>query len=152
MCRSFGSLAGTLPVAALCLAIAPLSGCGFKSASLSGTVTYQGKPLTGGSVILYCEDQQIVRGIISPDGAYSIPNVPRGPCRVTVKTHTPIPSGFSLNQELPPVEDGPIPPWAGRAHRGAAANIPERYAIPEESGLTVNVNKIQTIFDIALLP
>lgn len=133
------------------IAVATCStGCGSKPAVVTGTVTYQGKPLTGGSVILYCADDQIVRGVIGPDGAYTIPNVPRGVCRVTVKTYTPIPAGFRLKQELPPVHDGPIHPSQSPALSGEA--VPERYAVPEESGLTVRVDRPQTIFDITLTP
>lgn len=134
-----------------CAMLAPLTGCGDRPASVSGTVTFQGKPLNGGSVILYCKDEQIVRGIIGADGTYSIANVPRGACRVTVKTHAPIPPGFQLRQSLPPVEDGPIAPQAN-APLAIATAIPERYAMPEESGLAVDVNCPHTIFDITLTP
>jgi hypothetical protein len=131
--------------------LAPLTGCGDRAASVSGTVTFQGRPLNGGSVILYCKDEQIVRGIIGADGSYSIANVPRGSCRVTVKTHAPIPPGFHLRQSLPPVEDGPIPPPQANS-LAIPTTIPERYAMPEESGLAVDVNRPHTLFDITLTP
>ena len=153
MISHFPKRSKVLPLLAIGLvAIVGPIGCGPKSITVSGRVTFNGKPLTGGSVILYCQDEQIVRGIIGPDGTYVIPNVPRGVCRVTVKTHTPIPPGFSLKQHLPPVEEGPTPPIVMRSKLQADIAIPERYGIPEESGLTIRVDKAQTIYDIALTP
>ena len=147
MLRSFLVSLRLLPI----VVSAALTGCQSEPASVSGTVTYDGKPLSGGFVILYCADEQIVRGIIGPDGRYSIPNVPRGACQVTVKTRLPSPLGFSLKKNIPPAEDGPTVPNVSSI-RTAVTQIPERYAIPEESGLSVKVSKADTVYDIVLVP
>jgi hypothetical protein len=128
-----------------------LAGCGGKTSSVSGKVTFQGRPLEGGSVILYCEDKQIVRGLIGPDGTYTIPNVPKGVATVTVKAHAPIPAGFQLKQQLPPSKDGPRPPLTEKI-AGEPDAVPECYGLPEESGLQVQVGPGRVVFDIDLRP
>jgi hypothetical protein len=128
------------------------TGCGAKTTAINGTVTYQGRHLTGGSVIVYCQNQQIVRGIIDSEGHYTIPNVPTGTAMVTVHSHTPIPAGFQLRQTLPPVNNGPISPSVDASKPGDAVIIPERYTVPEESGLALNVDRNNLEFNIDLKP
>ncbi len=124
-------------------------GCGRSLSTVSGRVSLQDQPVAEGSVVLYCEDQQIVRGLIGPDGAYSIPNVPRGDVRVTVVPPVRMPDGFGKKYETPPVIDGPIIPAASPDKRGPLA-IPPRYGIPEESGLSLKVVRDSIEFDIRL--
>lgn len=127
------------------------AGCGRGSLStVSGTVTFEGAPVTSGSVILYCEDQQIVHGLIGPDGSYSIPNVPRGKARATVRAHSPLPDGFRLRTQLPPTIDGPRVPGEEPLGKHATPPIPKRYEMPEESGLAVQVSQADQVFDIRL--
>jgi hypothetical protein len=118
---------------------------------VSGKVTLQGKPVCCGSVILYCEDKQIVRGVIDPDGRYSIPNVPMGRAVVTVRSHPPLPIGFETTVDLPPTRDGPILPGHAIKDSESVTVVPERYGVPEESGLRVQVSSTQVEFDIDLI-
>lgn len=127
------------------------SGCGSETATVTGRVTYQGRPVTNGSVIVYCSDKQIVRGNIGPDGAYTIPNVPRGTLAVTVQTHARIPAGLKMQQNLPPSSGGPVPPTAP-ADDTTRVFVPARYALPEESGLSVVVDRGPVTYDINLKP
>lgn len=127
------------------------SGCGSGTATISGRVTFQGKPVAGGSVIVYCSDKQIVRGIIGADGSYSIPNVPYGSAVVTVQAHSRLPQGLRLHQTVPPSSGGPIPPTAD-VNDTARVIVPQRYALPEESGLSVAVDRGQVTYDIDLKP
>lgn len=130
---------------------AAAAGCGGGTGTVAGTVTYRGKPIPSGSVVLYCADKQIVRGLIGPDGAYTIPNVPPGPAAVTVQAHARVPDGLRFRQNLPPVQDGPTPPDAAPAADKVVA-VPPRYSLPEESGLSVVVGPGPTTFDIPLRP
>jgi hypothetical protein len=141
------------PAALVVLALACLAaaGCGPNTSTLVGKVTYQGKPVTSGSVLVYCPDKQIARGIIGTDGAYTIPNVPCGRATVTVQSHTRLPSGMSLQQTLPPSSGGPIPPTVEASDR-AWVSIPPRYALPEESGLSVVADRGRVTYDIDLKP
>lgn len=126
------------------------AGCTKPETAVTGTVQYQGRPLTGGSVILYCENKQIVHGLIGPDGTYAIPNVPRGVARVTVRAHGQVPAGFNLRSQLPPVEGGPVRPDLARPARPADPVIPGRYGLPEESDLSVRVDGAGLTYDIHL--
>ena len=127
------------------------SGCGSQTATVVGRVTYQGKPVCGGSVIVYCSDKQIARGIIGVDGTYSIPNVPYGPGAVTVQAPARVPAGLRMQQTLPPSSGGPIPPTV-EASEPSRSTIPPRYALPEESGLSVAIDRGQVNYDIDLKP
>jgi|SRR5579883_276167 len=129
------------------------SGCGSGSdtATVSGKVRFQGKPVAGGSVIVYCSDKQLARGIIGADGTYSIPNVPFGTSIVTVQAHTRLPAGLRLQQNLPPSSGGPIPPTVD-VNDTARVVVPQRYSLPEESGLSVVVDRGQVTYDIDLKP
>lgn len=128
-------------------------GCEPKTATVSGVVTYQGKPVSGGSVVFYCSDKQIVRGLVGPDGRYSIPNVPVGSASavVTVQSHAKVPEGFRLKQQLPASSGGPVPP-AVEASDPNKTTLPARYALPEESGLSLVVGRAQVTYDIDLKP
>jgi hypothetical protein len=139
-------LAGAL--ALLCLSAA---GCGNRTATVAGRVTHLGKPVTGGSVIVYCADRQIVRGVIAVDGTYTIPNVPYGPATVTVQAAPGAPAGLRMRQITPAAVDGPIPP-AVPADGPTGPPIPPRYAVPVESGLSVAVDRAAVTYDIDLKP
>lgn len=120
-------------------------GCGPVTAEVSGKVTFQGRPITSGSVILYCPDKRIVRGVIGPDGSYSISNVPVGEAAVAVRLPQPPAPKGGPSVRLPDDESVPqVPP-------GFAA-IPTRYGVPEESGLAVRVSGGRVIYDIELTP
>jgi hypothetical protein len=127
-----------------------LPGCDPSTATVSGLVTLRGKPAADGSVVFYCADKQIVRGLIGADGRYSIPNVPFGKTVVTVQSHPRVPPGLKMQQNLPPAKYGPVlPPSTGDPAR-PGVTIPARYALPEESGLSVVVDRTQLTYDIEL--
>jgi hypothetical protein len=63
-----------------------LTGCG-RSGDVSGQVSFEGVPLTGGWVTLnYLEGKHPpVSGVIASDGSYRISGCPTGDVRVTVR-------------------------------------------------------------------
>jgi len=136
---------GSIAYLALCF-----TGCGSSTATVEGTVTVQGQPVKSGSVILYCEDKQIVRGLIV-DGQYSIPNVPCGNVTVTVQAHAKVPSGLRLEQQLPPIVNGPIPSPV-ETPGSSTLSIPPRYSHPEESGLSIQIDGTHVTYGIDLKP
>lgn len=147
-CRSFLAL----PCVTM-FALVFASGCGSKTATVEGVVSFQGKPVTDGSVVFYCSDKQIVRCLIGADGRYSIPNVPCGTAVVTVQSHAQLPAGLNLRQQLPPSTGGPVLPGGNAGERpGRGRAIPPRYALPEESGLWVAVDGGFLTYDIDLKP
>ncbi len=142
-----------MALAALFISLALfVSGCGSGVSEVTGKVTFSGKPVSSGSVILYCSDGQIVCGVTGADGSYTIPNVPRGPATATIQAHTRVPAGLRLKQNLPPSINGPTPPTGEVTADQPVLNIPARYALPEESGLSVVVDRGQVNYDIDLKP
>jgi hypothetical protein len=130
----------------------PLAGgCGVRTTTVTGRVTYRGQPVANGSVILYCADKQIVRGNLGAGGAFAIPNVPPGVATVTVQTHARVPAGLQIAQDPPPSSGGPVLPTPGQRDPEQLP-IPPRYALPDESGLTVSVGNGPVTFDIDLKP
>lgn len=125
-------------------------GCGSKTAHVTGKVTLSGTPVAAGSVILFCQDSQILHGVIHPDGTYTIPNVPKGVASVAIRTHTRVPAGFQLQQKIPVTEAGPVRP--DQAHTTKTVSIPRRYSQPEESGLQISVSRSAMEYDIELQP
>ena len=141
------------------LVLVPL-GCSGKG-NLSGKVTYRGQPLKGGLVSFLPEEagKEVKTSAIHEDGSYSVTGVPAGPVRITVDTKPALP--------------GPTPEqMARRGSRAAAAaaafaqdpnaesktgggkghyvRIPEKYANPDQSGLTYRVKSGSQPFDIDL--
>jgi hypothetical protein len=128
------------------------TGCSQKPCSVSGRVTYQGRPVSSGSIVFYCANDQIVRGVIDTDGAYTIPNVPRGMVRVTVKAHSRAPEGFRKRLATPPMINGPVTPDTQQFGKEQVRPIPARYGVPGESGLLFKAERATTEFDIDLVP
>jgi hypothetical protein len=76
---------GAFLLAAVCAA----AGCGGgpKFCDVKGKVTYDGKPLPGGTVQITDEkDTQMVFGDLNIDGEFKIPRAPAGTVRVVVRT------------------------------------------------------------------
>jgi hypothetical protein len=142
-----------LRVIALTVSIGSCAGCGPQVCTVQGRVVYMGQPVTSGSVVLYCQNQQIVRAAITPDGTYAVPNVPPGSVRITVTSLLRTPDALRRKYPMPPVINGPIMPEVGRPAKDVRMPaIPHRYGVPEESGLSVTVDRGVTEFDIVLTP
>src|SRR5689334_22127745 len=60
------------------LVVAALSGCGNRGATVTGKVSYRGRPITSGSVIVRNADGTAESGVILPDGSYSVAGVKPG--------------------------------------------------------------------------
>jgi hypothetical protein len=109
-----------------------LSGCssGENIDSVSGKVTFSGKPVSG-QVVLVCSDGTEHVGFTrGPDGSYTISNVPRGEVTVLIKGLAPVSgkTGLSAQSRPPPVGPKPV--------IGEVAP-PARYAVPGELKLVV---------------
>lgn len=152
------------------------SGCGDSVGTVSGTVTYQGKPLTGGSITFLPKEGLAVNGTIDKDGTYSVAKVPAGEVKISIDTFA---SRTGANRPAgggPPVAGGPpggggppkdrggppkdvlpkdvdpksFDPAAIEREREKHVKIPEKYLDPNKSGLTFTVVKGKNTHDIAL--
>jgi hypothetical protein len=131
----------------LLLAVAVV-GCGHKTTTVRGKVTYQGTPLTMGSVIMISEDGKInARGSIQSDGNYVITNAPTGKVKVGVANPPPI--GARGGQ---PLSGPPNDPETKQAAELAARYVasPDTYTDPEKSGLSYEVPSGGKTIDIDL--
>src|SRR5438477_1667604 len=75
-----------------------LIGCG-GTATVAGKVTYQGRPVLSGSVIVLNDDGTAVSGVIQPDGTYSVEGVKKGRVKVGVLSPDPTKARSVLHTE-----------------------------------------------------
>jgi hypothetical protein len=110
------------------------AGCNFGTASVSGHVTYRGRPLTTGTVYVARSDGVQVPATIGADGLYHFDSLPAGPVKIGVVSLKPDVAGFTPTKQ------------AARGVRVATADpsgwfeIPESYADPLKSGLSLDLN------------
>jgi hypothetical protein len=117
------------------------AGCA-RFGAVSGKVYYRGKPLTGGMVHFYGPHGSVETSPIAADGGYTVRRVPAGPAKVAVST--PAVGYINIHGGKPPVVPGEKTPPHDSGHPSmplppAVTVIPTRYADPEQSGLTFEV-------------
>jgi hypothetical protein len=125
-----------------------LSGCGKSKGTVSGTVTYQGKPLPGGFITIIPEQGEAgaFRGKIEPNGAYRVSDIPAGPVKIGVQALEPPkhPEAMLSPEEIAKGAKAPaISP-------GTYMRIPPIYNDPDKSGLGFTVNGGTQEHDIPL--
>ena len=122
------------------------AGCS-ESVSVSGTVTYQGKPLSYGTVVLVDSAGLPHSGQVDKSGNYSISGVKPGPVQIAVSSPRPpgMPNTGSKGKigrdAEPPADDKkPIaePPPADPAVIAGWTAIPDDYGDPAKSKLTAD--------------
>src|SRR5262245_48633374 len=146
--------------AALFLGLAGAIGCSGGTASVTGTVTFDGKPVTTGSVIFYSDSGRVDSGLLDADGKYSVPRAPVGVVKVAVKSSMGTkavggraappsgPPGGKGKQKKASSEEGKPPPET----TVVKSLIPERYSDPEQSGLIYTIKSGNQVIDIDLKP
>lgn len=75
--------------AALGLIVLPLAGCGGGTTEVSGRVTFQGKPLVFGTVVMIGSDGIPKSGPIQPDGTYRVKGVKTGMAQLAISSPPP---------------------------------------------------------------
>ena len=118
-----------------------LCGCGDSTSDVSGKVTYQGKPLKGGS-ITFVAQRGSVSGSIKEDGSYSIAKVPTGDVKICVDTEALNPGKKSKAPKITPPAGQSAPEGTyggGDDPTKKYMKIPEKYASPDTTDLTVKV-------------
>jgi hypothetical protein len=133
MTRFIRTLAVALPLAA--------AGCG-GTTDVSGTVTYQGKSVVFGTVVLFGADGVPKSGPIKPDGTFRVNGVKLGTAKVAVSSPRPPGSqpvgkgrGGRDADDKPPPDEAPADPEVIRNW----VALPEKYTDPDKSGLTADV-------------
>jgi hypothetical protein len=112
---------GGLALLALPLLVA--AGCGGGDPTVSGKITFNGKPVTDGIINFQAKGSKPLGGGINSDGMYTF-ELPPGEYQVRIDAPPPYPPGWKEGDPLPPL--GPRP-------------VPEKYASFNSSGLKANI-------------
>jgi hypothetical protein len=112
-------------------------------------VTYDGKPLVSGSVMMVADDGLPLVGVINPDGSYTVSGVPVGKVRVAVNSPPPEPP-VNAGGPAGPLGKNPASAPPPLVDDAGWFPIPEKYGDPEQSGLTFHVKRGPNIYNIDL--
>lgn len=132
-----------------CFALLPMLawGCGGPG-EVTGTVTFNGKPVVVGYVVAIGSDSAVyVSGELSESGGYVIPSVPSGRAKFAVYSRAPAAARKSVERESAA---------RGRTLFTSATNnkwfsIDDDYRDPCKSGLSYEVRTGANRYDIALV-
>jgi hypothetical protein len=135
---------------ALALAIgAGVSGCGKRSATVSGQVTYKGKPVTSGTVVFFGADgQPSPPATVQEDGTYKATTVPTGPVKVVVDNPPPLQYGLKQKAPKEMANDPEIQQAAQQAKNYVPT--PPKYGDVKQSGLTTELSGGSNNYNIEL--
>ena len=105
----------------LVLVLLILAGCDSGTGAVTGRVTFRGKPVVSGAVVMIGADNKLVSSPLNAEGRYAVDGVPLGTVQVAVVSPNPaprrrFPPGFLKRREkeikLPEkgnVKDSPVP-------------------------------------------
>lgn len=140
--------AGVLVTAAVGCAPEP------NTATVRGSVTYKGKPLTSGLVLFYTEanananETPVASAVIQGDGAYVTDLVPKGKVIAAIDP-APLASIAHLFAGGPKPKDGPEPLGASAPPK-SGVRLADKYKRPETSGLKYTIDSRKQTIDIVL--
>jgi hypothetical protein len=146
MTRPVSPAAAVVLLAGLCAGCAENRNCG-----LAGTVSYQGKPVVYGSVIVQCADGTRSITAVQPDGSYSFDRLPAGVVKIAVASpEPPDPATAVAPSRAVPVRSAGSAPRRPPVDKSKWVKLPDELAEPETSGKTTTVSGPMTHFDIQL--
>lgn len=125
------------------------SGCG-GSGEVAGKVTFNGKPVVVGTVLILASDSLPYSAPLGEAGAFVVPKVPAGKALVAVVSRNP---ALTRPARPRPGKADTTPGPAKDAVKALADKwfpIPERFSQLEQSGLELIVKPGPNAFDIAL--
>ena len=128
--RAFSCLLGPL--------VALVTGCGAGTGDVTGTVSYRGKPVSSGTILIVGDDSLPYYGSIQEDGTFTVPNVALGLGKIAISSPRP---NSAKGVEFAKRRNDPKK-WFP---------LPEKYRDFAASGLTVNVATGVTMQDIELV-
>jgi hypothetical protein len=124
---------------------------GRPSGVVKGKVTFRGKPVYTGAVVIVGKDGVAAAGPIETDGSYVVQKVPVGDVAVGVISKDPV---YLHHVTVLRSSRTPVPASAFRAPSGLDRRkwfpIPKEYEEPVRSGLSFSVKKGDNQYDIEL--
>lgn len=145
----------------VCLLLLPVVavGCGGGRGTISGKVTFNGKPLPVGTISFYPQSgKQDAINCPIRNGAYSQEGVPTGEVKVGVVTVDPANAGGGSGAAAAGGGGGSdtgarvTATPAGRKKSATFVAVPPRYGSPDTSDLSLTVQTGEQVFDVELTP
>jgi hypothetical protein len=122
------------------------------SATVTGKVTFQGRPVIWGSVVLVGADGTSAAGRIQPDGTFTVANAPTGEVSVAVASPDPLVQHYA-SQIKSSRDRLPVTQWAAPpVDRQQWFLLPKRYEDVRTSELKVTVKRGSNDCDLTLVP
>ncbi|MEI7685235.1 MAG: hypothetical protein WCL32_09425 [Planctomycetota bacterium] len=124
-------------------------GCG-SPGEVAGKVTFNGKPVVIGTVLILASDSLPYSAPLSETGEFAVPKVPAGKALVAVVSRNP---ALTRPARPRPGKADTTPGPAKDAVKALADKwfpIPERFSQLEQSGLELTVKPGSNLFDIGL--
>src|SRR5262249_16173412 len=122
---------------------------GTRKAKVSGTVSYHGKPVTSGTVVMVGPDNVVCFGVIEETGTYEVDGVAAGDVKVAV-TSPPPPDKVNPRRPTRRAMRSPERKQAPRPESSKWFPIPDSYGDAETSGLTATVTSRKATVDLDL--
>jgi hypothetical protein len=139
-----------------------LTGCSSATGEVKGRVTFRGKSVVSGSVVLLGADNKVVSGPLDAEGRYAVYGVALGTVHVAVVSPNPaprrrLPRAFlervekesKLLEEENNLNDSP-PPTAPKVDSSKWFPLPKQYELADTSGITTTIYSGENTFDIDL--
>lgn len=132
------------------LLVAAAGGCGGGTGSLSGTVTFNGRPVTSGTVQVFLADGSTRTSDIAPDGSYAVADLSAGLIQIGVSSPNPKKRYDELvsRAKTEDQKKAVVPPNPAAVRSWVA--LPEAAARPESSGLAATIKPGDNLQDLAL--
>jgi hypothetical protein len=156
--RFSGRTGGCFLTGCLLLLALAADGCSRAPGNLSGKISYNGKPLAVGSVLLIGVDAQPRTAWIEADGSYHFDDVPVGEAKLAV--YSPDPDLAERTRSQTKTKPGPkkakrVRPTPSSSEVSADDRrkwfaIPSKYGDVEHSGLRVTITSGPNTFQIEM--
>jgi hypothetical protein len=130
-----------------------LGGCNRGKGTVSGEVTYDGKPIPWGRITFLCQEgQKTSHSSRIVNGKYTIKDCPAGPVKISIESFKAQPIGKHVPQAM--VERSKETGWEEPPPEviGKHLQIPLKYADTEQSGLEYTVQTGTDTHNIPLKP
>lgn len=131
----------------VCLLAMCVVGC-TKTVRVTGTVTFDDKPLPAGRVTFLCEGGQrpVISSPITDGGSYAVVDPPVGRARVSIETFKPQPKPAPGVDPQTGIDNS-----IGWEDTGPYVPIPKRYGSPKTSGIECMIEPGEQTFEIRLV-
>jgi hypothetical protein len=128
--------------------LAAVGGCRH-SVTVGGKVSFQGRPVSYGSVIFVVDGRLARSGVIQPDGSYVVEELSAGTAKIAVISRDPS-KGRSVLRGGKPSEPGKKETSAHNATPLPWFPLPAKFEDPETSGLTCILGTGHLDYDLLL--